>query len=134
MAPARIAVLVLAALSAIAAVVLIRAMSAGGDADPQPQAAAPAPQVETARVLVATADMEVGHRVSDSDLTWREWPEDAIHSSFLTQSELPGAKEDYVGAIVRVEVAEGEPLNGSGDHSRVDEEVLAKGSSSLVGR
>ena len=29
---------------------------------------------------------------------------------------------------------EGEPLNGSGDHSRVDEEVLAKGSSSLVGR
>ena len=28
----------------------------------------------------------------------------------------------------------GEPLNCSGDHSRVDEEVLAVGSSSLVGR
>jgi len=114
MAPARIAVLVLAALSAIAAVVLIRAMGegSGGDADPRPQAAASAPQVETARVLIATADMEVGHRVTDADLTWREWPEDAIHSSFLTQSQLPDAKEDYVGAIVRVEVAEGEPLNG----------------------
>lgn len=112
MAPARIAVLVLAALSAIAAVVLIRAMSGGGGEDPVQPAAAPPPQAETARVLVSTADMEVGHRVTEADLTWREWPEDAIHSSFLTQSQLPDAKEDYVGAIVRVEVAEGEPLNG----------------------
>jgi len=111
MGPARIAVLGLAAVAAIGAVVLVRVMSGGGEPAPT-TVAEPEPRQEMARVLVAQTDMEVGRRVAEADLEWRDWPKDAVHKSFLTEDALPDAKDDYVGAIVRVEMAAGEPVSG----------------------
>lgn len=110
MGPARIAVLGLAAVAAIGAVFVVRTMS-GGDA-PQQVAVESSDETPKERVLVAAADMEVGHRVNEDDLVWRDWPEEAVNGAFLTQSKLPDAKDDYTDAIVRVSIVEGEPVNG----------------------
>jgi pilus assembly protein CpaB len=98
-------------------VVLGIAVAAGGlaailagnyeSAPPPPPAA---PQIATADILVAKNDLGIGRALTDQDIEWQTWPESAANSAFIRKNEHPDALAQYVGAIVRVPMAAGEPL------------------------
>lgn len=143
MKPAKIAVICIAALAAIGLALVVRAM---GSPSGQPAATAAA-AVEArpmAKVLVAARDLEPGRRLTDADLSWKDWPVDELNPLFITDGatppkaegaaaegskssdaklgavdramkavadlNTPGAKADYIGAVVREPILAGEPL------------------------
>ena len=80
-----------------------------------------APPIETVDVLVAKADLTRGQVIGNMDVGWQMWPTAAANPSFVQKSERPNAINDFVGAIVRVSIAAGEPI-------RDPQVVPAKGS------
>ena len=87
MKPAKIAVICIAAVSAIGLALVVRAMGSSGE----PTAVAVA-AVETrpmAKVLVAAKDLEPGRRLTDGDLSWKDWPVDELNPVFITDGSVP---------------------------------------------
>lgn len=137
MKPAKIAVICIAAVSAIGLALVVRAMGSSGE--PVSRAAADAPAAEilpTINVLVAARDLEPGVRLAEADLTWKAWPEGEVNPLFITDgapaavveaqpegavarvsraaaaaTSGPGLKSDYIGSVVREPILAGEPLN-----------------------
>jgi pilus assembly protein CpaB len=136
MKPARIIVICVAAVAAIGLALVVRAM---GSPSKEPTAVATAAPVDArpmARVLVAAKDLQPGKRLDGSDLDWKEWPVDEVNPAFITDGTRPipaaeqskpegavaavtraasdlatgGAKEDYVGSVVREPILAGEPI------------------------
>jgi len=100
MKPAKIAVICIAAVSAIGLALVVRAMGSSGE----PTAVAVA-AVETrpmAKVLVAAKDLEPGSRLTDSDLAWKDWPVAEVNPVFITDGSVPvpaaPAAEEEAGA------------------------------------
>ena len=101
---------------------LLVALIAGGLAaflatrggDPQPVPVGPdTPQViEEARtqVLVATAPIGVGQRLSDSNMAWMDWPQNAVQEDYIEQSVMPEALVDMKGTVARFEIFQGDPI------------------------
>lgn len=135
MKPAQIAVICVAAVAAIGLAVVVRKM--GNSPQSSPQIAQV--QVEpVAQVLVAARNLEPGQRLSDADLNWKAWPLKDVNPLFITDGTAPaaptpvstsavegaaaqvasaaakvlttGAKQDYIGAVVREPILAGEPL------------------------
>lgn len=89
MKPAKIAVICIAAVSAIGLALVVRAMGSSGQAV-STAAAAPAAAVRPmARVLVAARDLEPGKRLTDVDLAWKDWPVDEVNPAFITDGSVP---------------------------------------------
>jgi len=93
MKPARIAVIAVAAVSAIGLAFVVRAMgSSDGEAvrsaSAEPAAAQQAPM---AQVLVATRDLDVGTRLENTDMEWRAFPMDAVNAVWIVEgaSSIP---------------------------------------------
>ena len=93
MKPARIAVIAVAAVSAIGLALVVRAMgSSDGEAvrsaSAEPAAAQQAPM---AQVLVATRDLDVGTRLENTDMEWRAFPMDAVNAVWIVEgaSSIP---------------------------------------------
>jgi len=89
MKPARIAVICIAAVSAIGLALVVRAM---GSSSNQPAAPAAAAAVETrpmARILVAARDLAPGKRLAEGDLDWKDWPVDEVNPAFITDGAVP---------------------------------------------
>ena len=134
MKPAKIAVICVAAVSALGLALVVRAR---GSSSSQPAAPAAAAAVETrpmTRVLVAAGDLQPGKRLAECDMEWRDWPSDQINPAFIVdgaappppesraekaaakvvkaaeEATSPGAKGDYVGAVVRESILKGEPI------------------------
>ena len=113
-------------------VVLGVALAAGGVAaflasrshEPEP-AKEPVAQIETADVLIAKGDLPRGQVIAASDIGWQAWPTTAMNSNFIKKSDRPDAINEFVGAIVRVPIASGEPI-------REPAVVFAKGSGFLA--
>jgi pilus assembly protein CpaB len=72
--------------------------------------AAPQPPLVTVDILVAKNDLVRGQVIASGDVDWQVWPEASANPSFIKKSDRPDAVHDYVGAIVRVPVATGEPI------------------------
>lgn len=108
MGPARIAVLVIAAIAAIGAVFMMRVIM-GGESDDR-VIAETQPEAATVTVLAAARDLAIGERLSPEDFVWSEWPETAAAGNFVLQSAEPEAVENYTGAVVRVAMAASEPV------------------------
>ena len=100
---------------------LVVALIAGGLAaflatrgGPPPQPAAPSqPEiVEEARtkVLVATAPIGVGQRLSDVNMAWQDWPENAVREDYIKQQNVPDALTEMQGVVARFEIFEGDPI------------------------
>ena len=106
---ARIAILVVAALSAGVAALLVRNILSE---DRSATASAPAQivQMPTSAVLVASQDLIRGNRINSGSLRWQPWPEDAISPAYIEKSKMPKAIEDSVDAIVRMPMNAGEPV------------------------
>ncbi|MFN6980588.1 MAG: Flp pilus assembly protein CpaB [Brevundimonas sp.] len=142
MKPARIAVICIAAVSALGLALVVRAMGNGAE----PAAPAAAASVETrpmAKILVAAKDLKPGQRLAEADLAWKDWPVDEVNPAFITDGSTsipakpapegagekagvavervaeaagqltgPGAKSDYIGSVVREPILAGEPIVG----------------------
>jgi pilus assembly protein CpaB len=98
-------------------VVLGIAVCAGGVAaylasgsDTRQQQVAASPQMETVDVLVARADIPMGHTVAPGDMHWQSWPAASASSSFIRRSDRPEALSQAVGSIARSPFLAGEPI------------------------
>ena len=84
MNPARIIIVVVAGIAAIALALFVRNMAA----PPKPAttivtAAAPAAP-PMARVLVAKANLTVGERLSPDNMSWQDWPAATVNAAYIT--------------------------------------------------
>lgn len=68
--------------------------------------------VEEARVnvLVATAPIGIGERLSSLNMQWMEWPQNAVRDDYIQQEAMPDALTDMLDAVVRFEIFEGDPI------------------------
>jgi pilus assembly protein CpaB len=73
---------------------------------------APPTVVEEARVqvLVATAPIGIGQRLSETNMTWQDWPANAVREDYIQKSALPEALTDMKGTVARFEIFEGDPI------------------------
>lgn len=130
MSPARIAILVVAAVAALGLAFVVRGM-----VTPKRPAAAQAPEKPVVQVLVAKRDLPVGTRLAGADLGWQPWPADALNPTLVTDGAAPAlpakmpdkavqkvarvandavapgnAMQAFEGAIVKEAFAQGEPM------------------------
>ncbi len=99
----------------------VAAYLASGGRPPPPPRPAP-PPLATVEVLVAKSDLGTGQVIGERDIGWQTWPAAAANANFIKKTSQPDAIKQYVGAIVRMPVAAGEPIrdfkvvraNGSG--------------------
>ncbi|WP_312598887.1 Flp pilus assembly protein CpaB [Brevundimonas sp.] len=89
MKPARIVVLCIAAVSAIGLALVVRAMGSSSNAPAAPAAAAPVEVRPMAKVLVAAKDLQPGKRITEADLSWKDWPVDEVAPVFITDGATP---------------------------------------------
>jgi pilus assembly protein CpaB len=108
MKPARLIVLGVALAAGAVAAIL-----ASGGREPEAPKAPPPPPLATVDVLVAKADLTTGQVVGEGDVGWQIWPAASANSSFIRKTDRPDAVKDFVGAIVRMPVSEGEPIRDS---------------------
>jgi len=68
----------------------------------------PAPQQPATMVLVAKGNLAAGQFVRPENLRWQPWPADGIAPSYIVQGQRQ--LEDFIGAVVRSGVGDGEPV------------------------
>ena len=80
---------------------------------------APPPQVVTetqvveekkTQVLVATAPIGIGQRLSAETVQWMDWPEGAVREQYISIEVSPDALEEVSGAVARFEIFPGDPI------------------------
>jgi pilus assembly protein CpaB len=101
-------------------VLLLVAIVAGGLAaylatrgsEPAQVAEGPERVIEEARtrILVATAPIGVGQRLSPETVQWHDWPEGAVRPGYITANALPDALDELNGAVSRFEIFPGDPI------------------------
>jgi pilus assembly protein CpaB len=64
----------------------------------------------TTHVLVAKTNIGVGQRLSDDNITWQDWPQNAAQPGYITQKDDPKGAEEMKGAVARFELFAGEPI------------------------
>jgi pilus assembly protein CpaB len=72
----------------------------------------PTTVVEEAKtqILVATAPIGVGQRLSGESVQWRDWPDGAVRDEYITIASRPEALTDITGAVARFEIFPGDPI------------------------
>jgi pilus assembly protein CpaB len=104
----RVAVLGVAAGAGLIAMVLALNLTAPTPAQkPEPPKQA---DLNTEKVLVATADVPMGKTITDSELAWRDWPKDSVSPLFVTGGTMD-AKASVISAIARAKFYAGEPIS-----------------------
>ena len=87
MKPARIIVLTIALVAAVAAGYLMLNISN----QKAEQLIRIVKDVITDQVLVASNSLRIGSRLNEDNLDWQEWPENAVADGFITKSVRPDA-------------------------------------------
>jgi pilus assembly protein CpaB len=93
-------------------------LASRGDAPPAPAAVT---QLDTVEVLIAANDLSIGQTLNPPDMQWQAWPAGAANASFIRKADHANAVEQFVGSIVRIPIAAGEPI-------RENKLIKAKGS------
>jgi pilus assembly protein CpaB len=110
MSPARIVLLLVALLAGgLAAFLATRSQPPPA---PQPTTRVVTEVVEEARaqILVASAPIGVGQRLSEQVVRWQDWPEGALQSDYVSLRRMPDAMSQLKGAVARFEFFPGEPI------------------------
>jgi pilus assembly protein CpaB len=81
-----------------------------------------APQQVGVQVLVAKRDLPVGTFLRPEHLRWQVWPEASLSPAYAVEGKKK--VEDFVGAVVRLPIATGEPIT--------DGRVVAPGNSGFL--
>ncbi|MEQ1899364.1 MAG: Flp pilus assembly protein CpaB [Devosia sp.] len=63
-----------------------------------------------AQILVAKAPIGLGERLSDSNIEWQPWPQNAVRAEYINIAATPEAMTDMVGSVARFEFFPGEPI------------------------
>jgi pilus assembly protein CpaB len=95
-----IVVLAIAAIGAIGLALIVGAMTKHKPAPAQVVISSSAPAQPMARVLVAKHDLGIGTRLGANDLTWQDWPADAVNPAFITDGQ--GARVPVAGGAAAV--------------------------------
>lgn len=68
--------------------------------------------VEEARVkvLVASAPIGMGERLSSVNIEWQDWPAGAVVTDYITDQAMPDALTEMRGTVARFEIFEGDPI------------------------
>ncbi len=103
---ARIAVLGIALAAGTGAALMLR----GGTQPARAPVTSAAPTAPALEVLVASADLPLGHGVKPENLRWQAWPADIPSTGLIKKSEEPAVVEELTGAIVRSPFLPGEPI------------------------
>lgn len=76
-------------------------------------AARPPVAAEPASVFVLVADRSLGNGqfLTEEDVRWQAWPRDTLAPTYVTSDT--GSIDDYVGAVVRGGLSEGEPVTAA---------------------
>jgi pilus assembly protein CpaB len=90
----------------------VAAWLASGSRSPEPPKVEAPPPMATVDVLVAKNDLATGQVIGASDVGWQTWPA-ASAGGFIKKTERPNAAAEFAGAIVRAQVASGEPIRES---------------------
>jgi pilus assembly protein CpaB len=61
-------------------------------------------------VLVAAGDLRPAQTLTKENLRWKQWPENALSSVYITKAAHPDAIDTHAGAIVRNRMAADEPI------------------------
>ena len=80
------------------------------------------------RVLVSTRKLNRGDIIREEHLRWQFWPEEGVNRLYVTvekDDQEAAPIKDYVGAIVRDEVEEGEPILPTKVFKRGESGVMA---------
>ena len=91
MSAARLLILVIAAVAAIALAFVVRGAFAPKKAPVAAAAAAPTAK-PTVRVLVAKRDLPIGTRLTAADLGWQDWPAEGLSPTFTTDGAPPRSR------------------------------------------
>ncbi len=67
-------------------------------------------KVPMSEVLVASRDMQMGERLAEGAVAWREWPKSNVTTAMITRGEKPKASEEFAKARARLPIFEGEPI------------------------
>jgi pilus assembly protein CpaB len=70
--------------------------------------AAPVAAYIGTRVLVAQGALTAGQFVRPENLRWQDWPKDGVSPTYVVEGQ--GKIEDFIGAVVRSSLSEGEPI------------------------
>ena len=62
------------------------------------------------QVLVASATIGVGQRLTASLVSWQDWPEGAVRPEYITSDVIPDAPTQMTGTVARFEIFAGEPI------------------------
>lgn len=68
-------------------------------------------KVQTTQVLVTSREVGLGHRVVAADLSWQDWPTNAVSDAYVKKELQADALQTYTGAIVRTPMIKGEPVS-----------------------
>ena len=111
MKPARILLLAVA----VSAGGLAAFLATRGDGPAPVQALIETQVVQEAKrqVLVASANIGVGQRLSETVVEWQDWPEGMVRDEYITSDVFPDADEQMVGTVARFEIFTGEPVRQS---------------------
>jgi len=75
---------------------------------PAPELAAKAQESTAPMVLVAKGNIPAGFFLRPENLRWERWPQSGLAPSYVVDTKRK--LEDYVGAVVRVGLSDGEPI------------------------
>src|SRR5258708_11789631 len=70
--------------------------------------AVPGPVTPPSQVLVARNTIRTGQIVKPDDLRWQAWPTDNLSPAYVVDGQRK--MSDFVGAVARLPVKEGEPV------------------------
>lgn len=119
MKPAKIAVICIAAVAAIGLALVVRAMGSSSGA-PAATAVAAVEAVPMAKVLVAAKNLEPGSRLTDADLTWKDWPIAEVNPVFITDGSVP------IPAAAEGAAKEAKPVDDKADKVKKAEDAAAR--------
>jgi pilus assembly protein CpaB len=109
MKPARLIILSVALLAAGAAAFLAMNLT-GKQTVVQMQGETVVKKEPVINVLVASASLPVGSRLTEDSMRWAGWPKGSIVDGFITSEARPEALTELKDAIVRLPIFEGEPI------------------------
>ncbi|MEM0985368.1 MAG: Flp pilus assembly protein CpaB [Pseudomonadota bacterium] len=115
MSPMRLIILLVAAVSAIAAAIVVRNITssptvARPSATVQPTTVTEVIETPQTPVLVMLRDVRIGELLGPDDFEWRDWPDATLNPNYFTQDIAPTAIEDLAGSVVRTAMVEQEPV------------------------
>ena len=71
-------------------------------------------QPKTTEVLVAKVNLSRAQVIGEQDIGWADWPIAAANPTLIQKTGRPDAVHQFVGAMVRVPLASGEPIHEAG--------------------